>query len=402
MQGDTWAVSAPFNWVNAIFNQTTEDYGITPSFSYEAVFLGNITGGQSRAVAYAHSIEFGLSFDLNKIADIPGASIVLSGANGAGRNLSGPQYINNTFGVAETFIGQGTYLYQFYWQQSFAEDRIVFQVGRLNGSSFASLPAFGLQVSGGINGNPASLSLNTSFEGMPNGVWGGQVTVSPDEEYYVSAGLFQATPYAGNQHGTDFSFRSSDRLLLLGEVGWTPTFGHTDAKDKATKGYSGTYLAGFYYSNLPRARFDGNGDINHTAGLYLMGQQTVWRNASNPSEMIDVWAGMTYSPQGKVAQMEFMGFSGITWQGLIPGRDQDQLLATVLIGTFSSEYGDSVVAANPQDGRPTYETALELSYIYKLNSYAFIQPDIQYIIRPNGMKSTQDALVLGIQFGVNF
>lgn len=395
---DQWGISEPFNKINALINQSTNDYGVTPSLSYEATFQGNATGGVSKTTAYAHIIEFGVNLDLNKIAEIQGASIIITGAHAAGRNLSGPQYINNTFTVSEAFVGQGVYLYQLYWQQQFAEDNLTIQIGRLNGSGFATLPAFALQVNGGINGNPTSLFLNSNFQSIPNAVWGGQFSITPQkEDYYVSAGLFQATPYAGNQHGTDFSYRSSDRILLMGEVGWTPTF---NEGGKDGEGYSGTYLAGFYYSNLPQARFDGNGNITSTAGLYLMGQQTVWRSKVNSARMIDVWGGFTYSPQGQVAQMEWMGFGGIVWKGAVDGREQDQLLATMLVGTFSSAYADSV--STPLTDSPTYEMVLELSYVFNLNEYAFIQPDVQYVIRPNGVSDVRDALVFGVQFGFNF
>lgn len=392
-----WTLSTPFDWVNSVFTKASEDYGVLPSFSYTASVQGNPTGGMSRGAAYVHNIVFGADLDLDKIAGIPGASITISGVHAAGRNLSS-RNIGNTFTVSQAFVGHGTYLYELYWQQEFAEDNVVLQVGRLNSSNFATLPAFGLQVNGGINGNPESLPINASFEGTPDAVWGADVTVKPGEDYYVSAGVFQATPLAGNQHGTDFSFRSSDRLLVMTEVGWTPTFGKTADSD----GLGGTYIAGMYYSNLARERFDGNGDVKNTVGFYLMAQQAVWQSSSNKAESIDVWGGVTYSPQTEVAQMPFMGFAGVVWNGLIPGRDNDQLLGTLLVGTFSKDYADTVQAAAPQDGRPTYEMVLELSYVFNINSYAFIQPDIQYVIRPNGMKNIQDALVVGFQFGVNF
>lgn len=392
-----WTFNTVFNQVNSAFQKSSNDYGVTPSLTYESTVQGNPTGGVSRTVAYAHFIEFGLGLDLEKIANIDGASFNISGVHAAGRNLSDPNYINNAFPVSQAFIGRGMYLYQLYWQQDFKAVDTVVRIGRIDSSNFASLPAFGLQVNGGVDGNPDSLFVNSNFQSIPIAVWGADVSISPSDEWNIYTGIYQATNFAGNHHGTDFSWRSSDRILWMAQVSWTPTFGKDGDK---SPGYSGTYIAGLYYSNLPQQRFIGVGTVTDTVGFYLMGQQTVWYNSQNTSETFDVWGGFTYSPQGEVAQMEWMGFGGFVWTGPIPGRTEDQLLGTVLVGTFSSDYATSV--ATPATGRPTYEMVLELSYIYNVNSYFFIQPDIQYVIRPNGVKSTQDALVIGAQFGISF
>jgi carbohydrate-selective porin OprB len=52
--------------------------------------------------------------------------------------------------------------------------------------------------------------------------------------------------------------------------------------------------------------------------------------------------------------------------------------------------------------RPTAEQVLEASYaIYLTNNYT-IQPDLQYVIRPNGTNEAKNALVIGIQFLASF
>ncbi len=95
-----------------------------------------------------------------------------------------------------------------------------------------------------------------------------------------------------------------------------------------------------------------------------------------------------------------MGFAGTIWQGFVPGRDRDQVLLTYLVSSFSRNYADSVVAAGGK--RPTAEHVLETSYaIYITDNYT-IQPDIQYVIRPNGVDDVRNSLVIGIQFIANF
>lgn len=95
-----------------------------------------------------------------------------------------------------------------------------------------------------------------------------------------------------------------------------------------------------------------------------------------------------------------MGFAGTIWKGFVPRRDRDQLLLTYLVSRFSRNYADSVVALGGR--RPTAEHVLEAGYaIYVTDNYT-IQPDTQYVIRPNGAGDIKNAVANGIQFIANF
>lgn len=399
-KADTSSANAPFDWVSSQFEKLDEDYGLKPKLHYEATVLGNPSGGISRTVAYEHLLDFGMTFDLDKIAGLKGSSFVITARHGAGRNME--PYIGNLFDVAEVDVPHGVNLTGLYWQQSFAEDAVLLQVGRLNSSAFAKLPAFGLQVSGGVDGNPASLGMNSNFTSGSRQTWGGRMLVKPEESYYLSGGLYQASNSIGKVSSTDFSIRRGDRLLFIAEAGWTPVFGEQDASpaDKET-GLNGHYTFGAYYSNLSRERFDLGGRVNDIYGFYLMGQQTVWRSQKNPDNNLALWGGLTYAPQTEVAKMPLMGFAGFVWQGLVPGRNQDKLLGAVLVGSLSSDYADSV--AGGTYGRPgNTEVVLDFSYIIRLSQQVFIQPDIQYVMNPGGYNTIADTLVIGMQFGISF
>lgn len=403
------AVQAGFDWVAAQKSFLKENYGITPRFSYEAAILGNPVGGLSGTAAYSQMFTFGFDLDMEKLAGVPGGQIVVTARQGGGRSLL--PYVGNLFDPSQSNVRHGIYLTQFFWQQTLADEMIVIQAGRLNTSAFAKLPVFGMQVNGGVDGNPSSLGMNGAFTSSSKTTWGGRVTVTPDEDYYVAGGIYQASRQNGKQHGLDFSIRGQDRLYTMLEAGWTPVLGDGDSSDdaalaggasaKAKDGLPGRYVVGSYYSNLSRERFDGTGSITDTYGFYLLAQQMVWRSSTNADNSVILWGGLTYSPQTAVAKMPLMGFSGFVWQGLVPGRNQDKLLGAVLVGSLSSDYADSV-AAGPR-GRPgNSEVVLDFSYIISLVGTAFVQPNIQYIMNPGGYSSTQDALVVGMQFGVSF
>ena len=98
--------------------------------------------------------------------------------------------------------------------------------------------------------------------------------------------------------------------------------------------------------------------------------------------------------------LPLMGFTGTIWQGVIPRRDRDQLLITYLVSSFSRNYADFVVAMGGK--RPTAEYVLEVGYAVYINDYYTIQPDIQYVIRPNGKDAVKNSLVIGVQFVASF
>jgi porin len=404
-----WDIPA---WVNQEFG-TIKDAGVKPFITYYGVFQGNPIGGLDQSAAWSQELTFGATLDLEKLLKVPGASIVISGADAAGSNISDD--IGNIFTASQAYVTPTMMFYELYWQQSFLDNALQFRLGRITaGDTFATLPAFGLQVNGGINGNPLTVFLNSEFTASPNATWGAYAKYTPTSDTYVSAGIYQATERLGltAYHGLDFSIRSGDGILLLGEVGWTPTIGQSpvpsgkDAKSvtpsvsSAPSGLPGTYVAGLYYSNLPEDEFLGDGTQQNSYGFYALAQQMIWRNPANPNISFSLWGGATGNPQPEIATMPVMGFAGAIWQGLIPGRDQDQTLFSFLVGGWSSDYADAYATLG--FGRPTTESVLEWSYLIQLTPNLTVQPDIQYVLRPGGTGNIGDALILGVQVGASF
>jgi porin len=165
-------------------------------------------------------------------------------------------------------------------------------------------------------------------------------------------------------------------------------------------GLPGTYILGAYYSNFRFPELNKTNIQTNAYGFYAMGQQMLWRNAADPSTSFSLWGGLTYSPQQDILLLPLMEFAGMVWQGVIPRRDRDQLLLTYLVSSFSRDYADAMVAM--VRNRPTAEHVLEASYAIYLTDNYTIQPDIQYIIQPNGANEAKNSLVLGIQFIADF
>ena len=392
---------------------TLTNLGVTPFLAYYGVFQGNPVGGIQQRSAYSHLLLFGATLNFDKLLGIPGSSLMISGAEATGKNLS--DYVGNINAVSEAFVTPLTVLfYELYWKQILFDDKLEFYVGRMTAADqFASVPAFGLQVSGGINYNPTSLFTNAPFTSSPNAIWAASAKLHTTKDIYAEAGIYQATDriFKLGYHGLNFAINPNDGELVMGQIGWEPTFlkipesisfdktGNKTVLD-GTLGLPGDYIFGGYYSNFRFPELN-RSKIQHNAyGFYAMGQQMLWRSLADPHTNFSVWGGLTFSPQQDISLLPLMGFTGTIWQGVVPRRDRDQLLLTYLVSSFSRNYADFVVAMGRR--RPTAEHVLESGYAIYLNDYCTIQPDVQYVIRPNGKDSVKNSLVIGIQFVASF
>lgn len=380
-----------------------EDAGFRPFLSYWGDFLANPVGGRSQAASWMQLLVFGGELDLDRLVGIPGGSIVISAVDAAGSNLS--LKIGNVFTVSQAYVMNTFSLYNLYYRQQLFDGRLDLHVGRMSaGQFFATIPAMDLVVSGAVNGNPTSLFLNAPYHATASASWAAHAKFKPVPEAYIEAGIFQASPRIGDPvyHGVDFSIRPGDGVLMMTELGWTPEFARREAasgKDSPQPGLKGLYTFGAYLSSYTMATFDG-GTADNAYGFYAIAQQMVWRSRANADRYLSLWGGVTWSPQEELAQMPVMGMGGLIWQGLVPGREHDDVLLSFYTGGFSRDYADA--RASSGNGRPTSETVIEAGYLIQLTQSLQLQPDLQWIIRPGGTGHIPDALVLGFQVALLF
>ncbi|HCE06812.1 MAG TPA: hypothetical protein DEQ62_10825, partial [Verrucomicrobiales bacterium] len=84
--------------------------------------------------------------------------------------------------------------------------------------------------------------------------------------------------------------------------------------------------------------------------------------------------------------------TGFNYTGLIPGRDEDVTALGFVYGKHSSD-----ITTNK-----SREAVVELTHQFQVSPSVYIQPDIQWIKRPSGDTSIDDALVIGLRAGFTF
>jgi porin len=91
---------------------------------------------------------------------------------------------------------------------------------------------------------------------------------------------------------------------------------------------------------------------------------------------------------------------GLRAQGLAPGQDQDELGLAVAHARNSSHF----MHAQAQEAVPSAraETTIELTYLLPIGKRFAVQPDVQYVIRPNTDRTVRNALVAQFHFEITF
>lgn len=417
---------------------TLEDRGITPRVEWKANFLWNVAGGLQQRFGYDDEWKFRLNVELDKLTGweaLDGLSVYsdIRYRGGAG--------VNKWVGASSNFAPstfQGGRLWRF--QQVY----LTYTVPELFGVKKLFTLSGGWQNPTDIfiNQPLSKIPLNNTFtsgkgisaNGIPwggsYGAWGGYAKVAPIDWFYAQSGLYLAIPNANatSNHGLNFAGYQIDPelngLYWLTEAGFTP-------KVSSSK-LPGKYAAGFIYWGVENTSFNG-GVTDERTLVYFQIDQQLYREpsreepapllAKGPSDGKTATEGKSFkapvettkpklNDQGLSffslfnvapkfqANLPFYFHAGLSYKGLIPTRDNDQLIVAFAYGSYSSYLQDN----QEQRGRPiqTYEAVLEFDYRIQLNKWAYFQPSLQYLIRPNGNGLTANATVIGFQTGINF
>ncbi len=402
-----------------------DDEGVEIIANYTTNLAGNPVGGMSAGFTYTDNIYFGTQLDMNKLIGWKGLTLTVSGLNRDGSSLS-EKNIGNQFTVQQIFGGQTVMFYAMILEQKLWDEKISLKAGRFStGDDFASSPIYWLYMNNGIDGNPQALPVNTQFSAYPWAVWAARIRVDPTPEYNGMLGVYQVSNRVFNRayHGLDWSMRPNDGILMISQLGWTPEFfkrpvpsgttndGKTVADGKSTsgkdfkstpsmKGLPGHYWFGAYWSPWQFSQFGTTETARNSYGFYWHADQMVFQEAPGSDQGLTLWTAFVLSPQQNIAKLPFQVNGGAVYKGLIPLRDDDFTCFGIVYGKFSSDYARSVDDAD--GGYPTYELVFEWNYKIQITKFAFVQPDVQWVVNPGGTGNIPNALVLGMQAGVTF
>lgn len=378
-----------------------KETGIRFFFDYIGTLLSNPSGGYRHSSTYNQEIVYGFEFDLERIFGWKGASFVISGAYDSGADLKNST--GSFFSPSQIALVDGVIFYELYLKQDFdlSVGSLGIKMGRFSvGDDFCTLPAYGVLVSGAMDANPAAIFANSPFTGSPTATWTISATYDTEFENISFAAVLSQAPkdlQSSTWDGLNFDISSDDGYLAMLEARWKPSFCEKyDAQGNPIKnsGLDGSYNVGVYYFGGYDPNLISGYDRESGYGIYIQGQQMLIR--WDEHSYLAMWAGMQASPVETSCAVSYMAFSGLQLQGFIPERPHDGIYFSYYAAFFSDKYLTS------SGEKASSEMGIEITYVFQLNKHIALQPDIQYIIRPNGDSTIDDALVIGAQVAISF
>lgn len=393
------------------------DAGVTFDSYYVANPAGLASGGarSGKGFTYVDNFYLGMTLDLEKLLGLRGLQFAVSGINRSGGSLT-EAYVGSRYDVQQVHGGQNVFLYNLNLEQKFWDDKVKLKIGRFAASDdFNTSPVYGLYMNNGIDGNIRNVVFDTQFSAYPFATWAARLRVDPSPEWNLQFGVYQTWEriFERTHNGLDFSIRDSDGVMMMAQIGWTPelfkrpvaTEGYSkDGKTVASsemKGMKGHYWIGGSYS--PWNGFTQFGKTEKTSGsygFYAHADQMVYQEAPGSEEGLSLFVAGGYYPQDNIAIMPWQVNVGAWYTGLIPGRERDKTIVGFIYGRFGDDYADTVTATG--SSRPTRESVVEIGHRIQLTKFAYIQPDVQFVSRPNGTGDIDDAIVVGAQVGISF
>jgi porin len=232
------------------------------------------------------------------------------------------------------------------------------------------------------------------------GTWAALLKVKPTDRTYVMAGVYNGDPAMreNKYHGVNFSMEGPP--FVIAEAGYQINGLPGDGP------LLGNYKVGGWYDDAYFTDFETGATTRGSWGCYALFDQVLVPFGSPGSNRgFGVFGSVTVAPDSHISQLPVFFTAGVSARGLFDARPRDAISLGVATGYFSDELRQAQLNGElpgPPGGQ-NYETVTELTYRFDLRKGAlFLQPDLQYIIHPGGTSHHDNALVLGLQIGINF
>jgi porin len=383
--------------------------GIKFSLLYIGDPFGNVTGGKQRGASAYNLAAFDVTVATDKILPWPGGNFHVGFAVNFGTSLS-KNYVGNSFPVQLADVADAhprlTYLS---YTQSIFENKLSVRLGRLTinsvfGEEFLGSEYFKAFTSVGVDLVPLGIFLNAPGAfGYPDTTWGARIKFEPVNQFYVMFGAYNGDPTlkGGALHGVDFSLRGTP--FLIGELGFRRNYG------KKSKGLASNLKFGGYY-NGGAANVFGSGLPGHPvetvqgrSGLYVLGDQMLVRlGDSGQDRHLGAFGAFTFAPNGRINKVPFFFDTGLVLYGPSRHRSKDFVGFAAVYGGYSGDLRRAEeIRPSPNTGVQNFEMTLEWNYGLAIRPGLHFEPDVQYIIHPNGNKAIPNAVAIGANIVLN-
>lgn len=348
---------------------------ITAELLYTGEVFNNARGGLTTkgATRYRGDVALTLRLDTLNAGWWDGGEFLVYLQHDHGRTLTqqfvgdGQYYSSIDTGLDQDITQLGEYTYQ----HTFGEDLFSVKAGRQDANenfAFADL--------GGDFVNSSFITLaNVPLPTWPYQTLGVSSLFQPASQLRLGGGVYDH----GTDHGQWWMTAVNRGVFVIGQADYQPFAEDEDALLTLVR-------CGGWYTTSDTAAVDAGADFGSNHGFYATLDQMLWPESEDREQGLGAFLQYSWAPADR-NQVDQSWGAGLVCRGLLRNRDTDTLGAGFTVIEFSPDLRD----LNGQ----TSETAFELFYKARVRSWLTLQPDLQYIERPNG--NGRDALVAGFR-----
>ncbi len=363
------------------------DQGFEFTLEYTAEGFRNTSGGTSTGSVYNGLGYFGLDIDGGKALGWSDTALRVSSLWTHGTSIG--QHTGDELTVSNMDAYDGLRLYEMYLEKSV--DQWNIRAGNLLADEEFVGAEYGGVLLNAAFGQPAFWAANTLNTGPAFNVAGLGIRVRYDfnEATYAQMGIYDGDTFddAGgdatiNQHGTHFELGNGQGWTSLYELGYNQ-FNLDDVERP------GWYRIGAWHHTADFTKHDSTTGKGNW-GVYGAVDQLLVREEGTMDQGLGGFVRAGWSQPDR-SRFQWVVDTGLNYRGLLPGRDEDEAAIGFVYGRHSRSASDS-----------SHENVIEATYKYQLSPAVYVQPDIQWINRPSGDSSVDDALAIGLRIGFTF
>jgi porin len=397
------------------------DHGVNLQIDAVTEFAGNVSGGVKQGSTFANQIGVQADVNWERLAGVSGFSthvVVVSRSGSSDSALFGDRFspVQEVYGSGGNVV---LHLVSAYAQETLLDGHLDFAAGRMNvENDFASSVLYCNFINNGLCGDPKALpGGDRGHSAFPDAVWAARVQSLPTADTYVRTGLYQVNQglYSDANFRTGFKLddsQTSGAYLPL-ELGWAPTLGPDKLPGHYKLGFAYDTSSGYmdFGDELAAARVPGFTARSRSGNtqVWALADQMLLRTGPDDVDGLVALAGFIHNdPNNSVYAEQY--FAGSVVRGFWRARPQDAIGLLFMYDAVSGRLGSvqdlelsqGLPLSNGATGVQRREMILEANYDIQVFRGVNVEPDFQYVLRPNAQSNIKDAAVFGVRAHVQF
>jgi porin len=404
--------------LGADFGQNLADHGVYIIARNLSDEIATVGGGLKQGLSFQGYTTFGLDFDMQRIAGIPGGAVHFLLDDLQGQPFSaytGSAFLNNRL-----FAGDGPAfrLQELSYEQSLFDRRVDLRLGRLSAyTQFDGSELYCTFITS-LCRTPAGYTFDRGYPPYLASSWAAVAQIRIAGPFYSNIGVYENQPIAattnhGGFPGPDWGLNNANGATFPVQFGYRTTL----QDDPYPRAYSigGFYVTGTYADPLlntagqNRILAGGTSKVDYgLSQLWLQAQQMIYR-PDGSDRGLTLFGGGNWTTSGE-PNVERMIFGGAYYKGLFAARPNDPFgveISLLNVNPRITERLNSILSKTTRGQASGAEIDYEVYYGVAVAPGMMLKPFVGFMSHPDQANITTPsgnlthAVYIGLMFEVD-